>query len=126
MKSIIEPAHDVIERHPEVKSVIMRWMWPFYAILEHEFGFVLEAEGSEVDWEYCVIGSREFALEKLSRYDCWDGMLTDESVDLGTHDGVFILNYYEDTYSSYYRDELPAPDDICTLAVKVLRSDDMP
>lgn len=96
-------AADVIERHPEVKAVVLEWVSSFTTIYWDEYGNVIMAKGAAFIPTQCVCGRRKGAIQDLSNLDCWNGIVTDDIVSQNVTEGTL-----------FYRHEEAAEDDLIT------------
>ena len=94
-----ESLEEILESHPEIKTVVLFYVWnqDYYT----SNAFIFEAYVSErtIDQEYCFFGDREDALEFSRSYECWDGE------DFLLFNGNILYGYQENTdYQTSWND----------------------
>lgn len=115
-------AADVIERHPEVKAVVLEWVTSFTTIYEDRYGNVIIAKGAAFSPVQCVCGKRKGAIQDLSNLDCWDEIVTDDLVSQNMTGGTLFYRHEEAT-----EDDLTTyvPPNLARLEARILRGKDM-
>lgn len=119
----VEPAAEVIRRHPEVKRVVLEWVIPFHTICKEGHGCIVESVGTAFSWNQCISGNRYEAIRTLPGCECWNGLITDEAIREHLYEGTLRIRHTEETedpYTTY------TPPQFAEVNKRILRGGKMP